>query len=186
MSWRRQIPNLLTGIRFLLVPYLVWLLLEERFWQALGVFIIMGFSDGMDGYLAKRFDWRTELGEFMDPLADKTMLVSAYVALGWLGLLPKWLVIVVIARDIIILTGAIAYHFLTRQLHMEPSVISKINTLFQIVLVLGVILTRLEFMSAGLLQLLIALTFVTTVISGLDYIMEWSRRATKQLRRGAH
>lgn len=186
MRWRRQIPNLLTGIRFLLVPYLMWLLLEERFWQALGIFIIMGFSDGMDGFLAKRFDWRTELGEFMDPLADKTMLVSAYIALGWLGVLPRWLVVVVIARDVIILTGAMAYHFLTRQLHMEPTVISKINTLFQIVLVLGAILSRLDFMPAGALQMLIVLTLVTTVTSGLGYILEWSRRAKKQLRRASN
>ncbi len=180
----RQIPNLLTGLRFLLVPLLVWLLFEDRFWLALGVFMFMGLSDGMDGYLAKRFGWRTKLGEFMDPLADKTMLVSAYITLGWLGLIPKWLVIVVIARDVIILTGAAAYHFVIDHLRMVPSLISKINTLVQILLVLCVILAKLEVLPIGILEFLMFLTLFTTIVSGFSYIMEWSARAKREFRRG--
>ena len=180
----RQIPNLLTGLRFLLVPLLVWLLLEDRFWLALGVFIFMGLSDGMDGFLAKRFGWRTKVGEFMDPLADKTMLVSAYITLGWLGLIPKWLVIVVIARDVIILAGAATYHFVIHHLHMAPSLISKINTLVQILLVLSVMLGELEVLSAGILKFLMILTLFTTVVSGVSYIMEWSTRAKREFHRG--
>ncbi len=184
MRMVRQIPNLLTGLRFLLVPVMVWLLLKGQFWLALGVFMVMGLSDGLDGFLAKRFGWTTKLGEFMDPLADKTMLVSAYITLGWLGLIPKWLVIVVIARDVIILAGAAAYHFVIHHLQMDPSLISKINTLVQILLVLGEIVAKLELLPTDILKYLMALTLFTTVISGVSYIVEWSARAKREFHRG--
>jgi cardiolipin synthase len=179
----KQIPNLITGLRLLLVPFMVWLLLEDRYLPALGVFTLMGISDAMDGFLAKRYGWKTRLGEFLDPVADKTMLVSAFVALGWSGLVPAWLVILVIARDVVILGGAAAYHLLTRQLYMAPTIISKLNTFAQIVLVLAVILDQLMGKQTPIVQIFIGLTLITTVASGFGYVIEWSGRARKELQK---
>ena len=180
----RQIPNLLTGMRLLFVPLMVWLLLEARFLPALGLFAIMGVSDGLDGFLAKRYGWKTQLGEYLDPLADKTMLVSAYITLGYMNLIPVWLVFLIIVREVIILTGAIAYHFMTHRLRMAPSMISKFNTLAQIILVLAVVLDQILSLPVLVMKALIGLTLLSTVASGLGYVIEWSVRARKEIRRG--
>lgn len=180
-NYLKQIPNLVTGLRLVLVPFMVWLLLDERYLTALGVFALMGLSDAVDGFLAKRYDWKTRVGEFLDPVADKTMLVSAFVALGWTGLVPAWLVLIIIVRDVVILAGAAAYHLLTRQLYMAPTIISKLNTFAQIILVLSVILDQLLDMPAFVVQLFIALTLLTTVASGFGYVIDWSGRARKEL-----
>ena len=177
-----QIPNIITGARFLLVPLLVWLLVERYFAMALVTFGIMGMSDGLDGFLAKRYGWKTRLGEFLDPLADKTMLVSAYITLGFGGLVPFWLVITIISRDVVILTGAGVYHLLTRQLQMAPSLISKLNTFAQIILVLAVIFDQLIELPGNLVSILIMLTLFTTVASGAAYVFEWSSRAKQAMR----
>jgi cardiolipin synthase len=160
---------------------MVWLLLESKFLAALGVFAMMGISDGLDGFLAKRYSWRTSLGEFLDPLADKTMLVSAFVTLGYLALIPFWLVSLIIVRDIIILTGALAYHLMTHRLRMAPSIISKFNTLAQIVLVLAVVFNQIVSLPPLVLTSLIGLTLFTTVASGLGYVIEWSARAKRDV-----
>ena len=177
-----QIPNIITGARFLLVPLFVWLLVERHFAMALGTFGVMGMSDGLDGFLAKRYGWKTRLGEFLDPLADKTMLVSAYITLGFGGLVPIWLVITIILRDVVILTGAAVYHLLTRKLQMAPSLISKLNTLAQIILVLAVIFDQLIELPDNLVSILIILTLFTTVASGVVYVIEWSSRARQAMR----
>jgi len=98
---RRDIPNLITAFRFLLVPPVVFLLLSSRFGEALVIFAIAGFSDALDGFLAKHYGWASRLGAALDPLADKLLLVSAFIALGWLELIPVWLVVIVILRDIV-------------------------------------------------------------------------------------
>lgn len=179
----RQIPNLLTGMRLLLVPFMVWLLLETRFLPALGVFAIMGLSDGLDGFLAKRYDWKTRLGEYLDPLADKAMLLSAYITLGYLTLIPLWLVSLIIIREVIILSGATAYHFMTHRLQMSPTIISKFNTLMQIILVLAVMLNQVFTLPELLITVLIGLALFTTLASGLGYIIEWSARARREILR---
>lgn len=179
----RQIPNLLTGIRLLLVPLMVWLLLEARFLPALAVFAIMGLSDGLDGFLAKRYGWKTRLGEYLDPLADKSMLLSAYITLGYMALIPFWLVSLIILREVIILSGATAYHFMTHRLQMSPSIISKFNTLMQIILVLAVVLDQIFTLPGTAMKTLIGATLFTTVASGLGYVIEWSARARREIRR---
>ena len=92
----RYIPNILTGFRILLVPAVVMLMLEDEFLPALVLFAVAGFSDAVDGYLARRYDWTSRIGGLMDPLADKLLMVSSYLTLGWLGLIPSWLVALVI------------------------------------------------------------------------------------------
>ena len=108
---RSDIPNIITVFRFLLVPPVVLLLLNHRYGAALIVFGVAGFSDALDGFLAKRYGWSSRMGAIMDPLADKLLLVASFVTLGWLGLIPPWLVALVILRDVVIVIGAMIYHW---------------------------------------------------------------------------
>ncbi len=188
MISRRDIPNLLTIGRIVLVGPILWLLADERYSQALLIFAVAGISDGLDGYLAKRNGWETRLGSFLDPVADKLLLVGCYVVLGWVGLLPLWLVLLVLGRDVVIVSGALAFHFLVGRFDAEPTLISKINTFAQIVLVLAVIAHQL--LSAVPGSVIEALTFavvITTLASGIGYVAAWgqrARRATRDRRTG--
>ena len=173
-----DIPNLITVFRFLLVPPLVWLLLNDRFGAALVVFGVAGFSDGLDGFLAKRFHWTSRIGALLDPLADKLLLIASFVTLGWLGWIPVWLVVLVCLRDVVIVAGAVSYHFLIEPLTAEPSLISKLNTLAQILLVLAVMLNRdIQPLPALWLDVLLYSVLVATLWSGFDYVWTWSRKA---------
>lgn len=178
MISRRDIPNLLTVLRILLVGPVIWLLAEERYGQALLVFAIAGVSDGLDGYLAKRNGWITRLGSFLDPLADKMLLVGSYVALGWTGLLPVWLVLLILGRDVVIVSGALAFHFLVGRFEAEPTAISKINTFAQIVLVLLVVAGELvSGIPTTAVEVVTFCVVVTTIASGVGYVWAWSQRA---------
>jgi cardiolipin synthase len=175
---RDDIPNLISVLRILLTVPVVWMLLTHRFDLALLLFAIAGISDGLDGFLAKHFGWQSRLGGLLDPLADKVLLISSYVCLALLGLIPLALMVLVIVRDLIIVTGALIYNFRIEELEAEPSVISKINTFAQIVLVLAVVLDQgLLALPDGVLTLLIWSVFVTTIASGVNYVWVWSRRA---------
>jgi cardiolipin synthase len=179
----RDIPNVITAFRFLLVPPVVILLLQERFTAALVVFGVAGFSDALDGFLAKRFDWRSRLGGIMDPLADKLLLVSSFVTLGWLGLIPAWLVLLVILRDLVIVAGATFYHMRIEQFEAEPSIASKLNTAAQILLVLAVMFSfGIQALPAILIDVLSYSVLATILWSGFDYVWTWGRRAW--MRRG--
>jgi len=174
----RDIPNLLTVLRFLLVPPVVMLLLNERFGLALILFGVAGFTDGLDGYLAKRNNWTSRLGALMDPLADKLLLVSCFVTLGWLGWIPVWLVALVVLRDLVIVGGAIVFHMRVERLEARPSMVSKLNTVAQILLVLAVIFNQGMYVLPALwLDILIYSVLATTLWSGFDYVWTWGRRA---------
>lgn len=173
-----DIPNLITVFRFLLVPPVVLALLNERPGTALILFFIAGFSDALDGYLAKRNNWSSRLGALMDPLADKLLLVSSFVALGWLGWIPVWLAVLVVLRDLVIVSGAIVFHMRIERLEAAPSMISKLNTFAQILLVLAVIFSQaFSELPVLWLDLLVYSVLATTVWSGLDYVFTWSRLA---------
>lgn len=181
----RDIPNLICVVRILLVPPIVLLMLRGEFAPVLALFALAGASDGLDGFLARRYDWGSRLGAILDPLADKLLMVCTYATLGWMGLLPLWLVVIVLGRDMVIVAGALAYHRLCRGIEMAPSRISKANTLFQILLVLLVMVAPLglalpEWVMAGML----AVVAWTTLLSGGNYVWEWSRRARRCLREG--
>jgi cardiolipin synthase len=178
----RQLPNLITVLRLALVAPMAWLLAEGRFLEALWVFLLMGFSDGLDGFLAKRFGWQTALGAYLDPVADKVMLMTAFLTLGALALLPWWLVAAVILRDLVIIGGAGAYYILVHRLEMAPTYLSKLNTVTQIALVLVVIVAQLIPLPQWVLSALVMLTLFTTLASGLDYVVVWSRRARMDAR----
>ena len=174
----RDIPNLISFLRILLTLPIVWLLFEQEFSYALMLFAVAGFSDGLDGFLAKHFHWQSHLGGLLDPLADKALLMSSYLVLGGLGLLPIWLVILVIFRDLTIMGGALYYHFSVEEVDADPSLVSKLNTLLQIILVLAVVTDAGPLpLPALLLQGLIYATGLTTLVSGSLYVWVWTKKA---------
>jgi cardiolipin synthase len=177
MSWR-FLPNAICIARMLLVAPLVSLIVDGRYEAALVVLLIAGFSDGLDGFLAKRFDWRTRLGGLLDPAADKLLLVSAFVSLSYVGLVPLELTLVVIGRDVLIVVGAVCYQFFIAPVQGEPSAISKLNTACQLAMVFFA-LTHAAFAwppSVSLLVLGSTVVF-TSIVSGLNYVLRWSVRA---------
>lgn len=174
----RQLPNVISILRIVLVVPIGWALLEERFQLGLALFAVAGMSDALDGFLAKTFGWQTRLGGFLDPLADKLLLVTAFLALGWSGLIPWWLVVLVVLRDVVIVAGALAFHFRIGHFEAAPTLVSKLNTGLQILLVLVVVVDRGVYqMAAGVIPLCVILVTLTTVVSGGHYVLEWGRRA---------
>lgn len=171
-----NVPNLITLTRLMSVPLMIWLIVGNQFGVAFGVFVAAGISDALDGFIAKRFDCRTRLGALLDPTADKALLSSVYVALGVAGLLPNWLVILVVFRDATIIGGFVLLQTIAAPSKFDPLYISKINTLVQIALV-SYVLGRLGlgFADGLLTDVLVAMTAVTTVLSGLSYLIRWAR-----------
>jgi len=174
----RDIPNLLSLVRMALAIPIALLLLHEWYRSALLIFIAAGLSDGLDGYLAKRFSWHSRLGSILDPLADKVLLVTNYVVLGWMGSLPMWLVAAVIGRDVIVVSGALLYHVLIGRYEMAPRMASKVNTVLQLVLVVVVVAALGDIsLPEGLVNVLIYGVLLTTVWSGVDYVWTWGSQA---------
>jgi cardiolipin synthase len=177
----RNIPNLISVLRLLLVPFTVWLIISEAYGWAFISFMVAGVSDGIDGYLARRFDWRTRLGAYLDPLADKALLVSVFVTLGFLKLIPAWLVILVVTRDALIVGAVLLSRLMDQPMRMRPLMVSKVNTVCQIlfaVSVLGVAalgqpLTRLVDYGSIPVALL-------TALSGAAYLASWLRHMAEQ------
>jgi cardiolipin synthase len=174
----RDIPNLITGLRILLVPPFLWLLLQERYGAALLLFVIAGISDALDGFLAKYYGWTSELGGLLDPIADKLLLIGAILALGWLNELPVWLVTLVILRDAVIVAGAVSYHLMIERVQASPLLISKLNTLMQLTLVFAVIVNYgMIPLPPRLLAGLIHLTAADDRLERAAYVWRWGRRA---------
>ncbi|GFE84533.1 phosphatidylglycerophosphate synthase [Steroidobacter agaridevorans] len=179
----RHIPNALCILRMLLVVPIAWLLNAGEYKLTLWVFAFAGFTDGLDGFLAKRCGWMSELGKVLDPLADKILLVSVFIILAVLDIVPAWLAATAVLRDVTITAGAISYNALYGYPHGNPTVISKINTLCQIAyLLLAVAAKAGEWCPEVALMILGALVFVTTVVSGIDYVVVWSRKAVEASR----
>ena len=173
------IPNLICIMRMVLVAPIVMLLVRGEFENALLLFFVAGFSDGLDGFLARRFDWRTRLGGILDPLADKLLMFSVYITLTYVGLNPLWLALVVIGRDLLIVGGGFAYNFLVKPVEGEPSGVSKINTGIQLLYVLAVLSAAAypSLVPGWTVLFLGSLVLVTTVTSGIDYAWRWGMRA---------
>jgi cardiolipin synthase len=172
-----NIPNLISFARLLSVPFTVWLILNGRLLPAFWIFVIAGLSDAADGYIAKRFNLRTVLGGYIDPIADKALLVSVFVTLGHAAYIDSWLVILVVFRDALIVCGAVLYQLLFQNLSMQPLVSSKINTAMQFLLVSSVLGLIGYGIDAGLeLTILAHLTALTTLWSGTAYVIVWGRR----------
>lgn len=170
-----SIPNFITLCRLILTPVIIWLVLERQVGWAFWLFVVAGVSDALDGLIAKQFDRATRLGAYLDPIADKALLVSIYVTLGMTGGLPGWLVMLVVSRDLLIVGGVLLSFTLGYRLAMQPLMISKANTVAQITLA-GLVLAQLGLSLAFLEPIvfyLLYLTAVTTAISGCAYIVDW-------------
>lgn len=178
MQSLRFIPNALCILRMLLVVPVAWLLANHQFQMTLWVFALAAATDGLDGFLAKRCGWTSELGKILDPLADKILLVGVFLTLGLMELVPLWLAIAAIGRDLVITAGALAYNWLFGYPHGHPTWISKLNTLCQIVFLLLVVAAHaVGHVPQNVVIILGALVFVTTMVSGLDYVITYSRKA---------
>jgi cardiolipin synthase (CMP-forming) len=168
------LPNAITVGRLLAVPVMVWLIVSDRMAAAFWLFVAAGISDGIDGFIAKKFKAESQLGSYLDPLADKVMLVCIYVTLGLEGLLSSWLVILVVFRDALIIGGALLSQLLDHALRVKPLYISKVNTVAQIILA-AVVLAQLgadfpRFPLVGTLEVIVGLT---TASSGAIYLVRW-------------
>ncbi|MGX2040990.1 CDP-alcohol phosphatidyltransferase family protein [Methylocaldum sp. MU1018] len=179
----RHIPNIISVCRILLVYPIIDSMLEKRFDWALALFVTAGLSDALDGFLAKYFHWQSRLGSYIDPLADKLLLVSSYVVLSFMGLLPFWLMVTVVLRDLVIFTGAVLYYFLLRPFDGQPLLISKLNTLLQLFLVFVVLLNYgFAPLPPMILTGLAAVVLVTTLISGAMYVYVWGSSYYRETR----
>jgi cardiolipin synthase len=171
-----SIPNLITLARILTVPVLVWAIISGEMQLAFLLFLAAGISDAVDGFLAKRFGMATELGAFLDPLADKVLIVSIYVALGIIMALPAWLVILVVSRDFMIVGAVILSWLVDRPLAMKPAPVSKLNTVAQILFAtLKLASLALGFDAEPVLTILMALVVVLTLLSIGFYLRAWVR-----------
>jgi cardiolipin synthase len=174
----QDLPNVISLLRLLAVIPVVFLLLQREFGWALVLFALAGLSDGLDGFLAKQYGWQSQLGGILDPLADKVLLMASILVLGTLSLVPAWLVVAVIFRDLLIMGGALMYHYGVEALEAAPTVASKINTLVQIMLVVLVIADAGPIpMSQGIITSLTWMCLTTVVVSGSQYVWVWSRKA---------
>jgi len=175
----RHIPNVISAIRILLVAPIAVALADRQLVTTIVLFGVAALSDVADGFLAKRYGWQSELGAVLDPAADKLLLVTLFITLAYMKLVPFWLTAAAVTRDMIIVLGALLYRYWFGPLNVRPSVVSKFNTLCQTAFILAVV-GREEFSvpPAWVALLLGALVFVTVVISGVDYILIYGRRAS--------
>jgi cardiolipin synthase len=173
---RVSIPNIITLGRILLVPIIIWAIASNQMEIAFAIFVIAGVSDAVDGFLAKRFNMSSELGALLDPLADKALLVSIYVALGIWGAVPRWLVILVVSRDIMIVGAVIVSWVFGRPIPMKPLMVSKLNTVAQVAFA-ALVLASLAFgfRSSPYEIVLMAAVAILTLLSVSLYLVEWVR-----------
>ncbi len=178
LNW---IPNAISLMRVALIGPILYLIVAQEYEWALLLFAIAGFSDGLDGYLAVRFDWQSRFGALLDPVADKLLVAGLFITLAVVGLIPLWLTAVVIVRDLVIIGGAIAFQLIVKPVQGEPTRISKLNTSLQLLLLLFV-LSRAAYGWPDEITIVVlgAATLVTVVISGIDYVVQWSGRALKE------
>jgi cardiolipin synthase (CMP-forming) len=171
-----NLPNTISLVRILLVPLVVWLIISGSFMWAFVGFLAAGVSDGVDGFLARQFNQRTDLGAYLDPIADKALLVSIYISLGLLMILPSWLVILVVSRDMLIVGAVILSWVIGRPMAMQPSWVSKFNTAGQIVLAVAVLGSQAFGINLGFTMpagyVIVALL---TFVSGALYMQTWVR-----------
>lgn len=181
----RHIPNLLTLARILMIPPAMFELVRGNHVSALVILAVAGATDGLDGYLARRFGWDSRLGAILDPLADKFLMMASYLTLGYLSHIPLWLAVLVVGRDLIIMAGAAAYYRIFGQLDIEPTMLSKLNTLLQVALLVVVVAAL-----AGLglpdwvRAAFVLMVAVFTPLSGLHYVWSWSWKAYRRVHGG--
>lgn len=168
------LPNAITVFRIALVPVFILYLNDGNYAAALVVFVVAGVSDSLDGFIAKRYNLTTRIGAILDPLADKILLVTAYIMLAILSHVPLWLVLTVGFRDLLIVSGYLAYTSLIGATQIRPTYLSKLNTLLQIALVVGILGQQAELLPVGRINhYLVYAVFASTIASGIHYVWIW-------------
>ena len=177
LAW---LPNFICVIRMLLVVPVVWFLVRAQYQIALALVLTAGISDWLDGYLARRFGWISRIGGLLDPLADKLLFISVFAALAWSGLVPGWLFAIVLLRDLVIVSGAIAYEYLIGPVEPRPSRVGKLNTVIALLYLFFVIAWQVwGWPPAITVTVSGAAVFVVSLVSGLHYVLTWSRLALR-------
>ena len=174
------IPNILTLSRMVLAPLVALCLVRQEFDWALWGLLTAGVTDGLDGFIAKWFNQSSRLGAILDPVADKFLMLATVLALTWTGLLPLWVTIPIILRDVVIFGGALVYYRMAGALEMSPTLFSKANTCAQITLLLLVVVIHAELLPFDrLLSPAFMVVLITTVASGVQYVVIWGRKAAR-------
>lgn len=175
----KHIPNIITLARLVLIAPFAAFIMHGNYIYAFYVFLCAGISDGLDGWLARHFSWQSEFGGFIDPLADKLLVMTSFLMLGSLGQIPWWLVLLVFARDISISIGVIAWYvFITEKIHFQPTVLSKGNTIMQLLLVTWCLFQlAYGYTDNAFKHMLIILTTFTTAWTYMDYVRIWGKKA---------
>jgi cardiolipin synthase len=171
-----QLPNALTISRIILTVPIVYYLLKEQYPTALIILLIAGGTDSLDGWVAKRFNFQSRLGSILDPLADKILLISSFVTLFILNLIPSWLLIAIVLRDVLIVAGTVGYAYALdkkEQQLLEPSNLSKLNTALQITLLLFLVIDQLILIDQFWINASWLIIFTSTILSGIDYAWIW-------------
>src|SRR3954452_25340064 len=187
------VPNLLTVFRMVLIPVFVSLLFYQRFLLALGIFVLAGITDGLDGLLARRFNQKSQLGTILDPIADKLMLVTSFVVLSMRSVFPQplpshlpvpfWVTVAVISRDVFILVGAAAINIVTGFRGFRPSMLGKINTTVQILAIIAILVALIFPTGSGYyLPTIYTTVFAFAIISGIHYVYFASRLLNEERR----
>jgi cardiolipin synthase len=178
-----NLPNAICFVRILLVVPIMLFLVRGQYESALLLIVIAGLSDGLDGFLARRFGWTSRFGGLLDPLADKLLFVAVFAALSWNGLVPLWLFAVVIGRDIVIVSGAFAYELFIGPVEPNPSRVGKLNTVMALLYLFFVMTWQIYgWPSPVSITIVGAGVFVVSLVSGLDYVLTWSRLALQARR----
>lgn len=173
------IPNIITFCRFLMVPAVIYALLQGEMAPAFIIFVLAGLSDGIDGFIARQFNQQSELGSYLDPIADKLLLISVFIMLAILDYLPHWLVVLVVSRDVLIVIAVVLSSLMTHPITVNPLLVSKANTAFQIALA-AVVLAELAFeVRFGDLQtILVYVVTLLTILSAGAYLRVWIHHMT--------
>ena len=174
----RNIPNLLTLLRMCAAPVLILFLMERNYGVAAFLFLVAGITDALDGWFAERFDCVTRLGTILDPIADKMLIITAYIVLALLGDIPLWLMLIVGFRDLGIVGGYLILQTIHDEMPPQPSLLSKLNTLAQITFVLTVMTNKIGWIPlSGVVDVLLWSVAFTTLVSGFHYIYRWFIRS---------
>ena len=178
-----SVPNALSILRIILTVPVVMTLLNDQYFLAMVLFFVAGITDGLDGWIAKRYSFESRLGSILDPVADKLLLVSSFITLYVIGLLPMWLLVLVFLRDVMIVSGTVGSFIgagTPKDELLTPSKLSKINTAFQIALVLFLVVMQLYPALTQWSTIFFIIVATSTVLSGADYIWIWIEKAILQ------
>ena len=174
----RHLPNLISLLRIALIWPILRTLVEGQYDLTLLLFFLAALSDGLDGFLAKRFHWTSELGKWLDPIGDKLLLMGVFLVATWHGMIPRWLTVIAVGRDVLIGAGALTFRLGWGPLNGRPMISSKLNTLLQLLYVLLLVCNRaFGFPSSGWIEALEPPMCITLLLSGFLYVREFTHRA---------